>query len=151
MVRHFDAIVVGSGLGGLTAAALYGRAGARVLVLERSDVCGGAATVYRHGPLAIEVSLHEIDGLDDDDPKLDEAARAWVKQRATAGSDLHRRAWALDGKTNWQSALLTGDPRCRSSRNTYGARILAEYSSRRGRLAGHHNQGNLLTVTAPVG
>jgi len=121
MVRHFDAIVVGSGLGGLTAAALYGRAGARVLVLERSDVCGGAATVYRHGPLAIEVSLHEIDGLDDDDPKLDEAARAWVKQRATTGSDLHCRAWALDGKTNWQSALLTGDPRCRSSRNTYGA------------------------------
>jgi all-trans-retinol 13,14-reductase len=70
MARHFDAIAIGSGLGGLTAAALYARSGARVLVLERSDVCGGAATVYRHGPLAIEASLHEIDGLDDDDPKL---------------------------------------------------------------------------------
>jgi hypothetical protein len=32
----------------------------------------------------------------------DELARAWVKQRSTAGSDLHRRAWALDGKTNRQ-------------------------------------------------
>jgi hypothetical protein len=32
----------------------------------------------------------------------DEAARAGVKQQSTAGSDLHRRAWALDGKTNWQ-------------------------------------------------
>jgi all-trans-retinol 13,14-reductase len=70
MARHFDAIVIGSGLGGLTAAALYARAGRRVLVLERNDVCGGAATVYRHGPLAIEASLHEIDGLDIDDPKL---------------------------------------------------------------------------------
>jgi all-trans-retinol 13,14-reductase len=70
MARHFDAIVIGSGLGGLTAAALYARAGRRVLVLERNDVCGGAATVYRHGPLAIEGSLHEIDGLDIDDPKL---------------------------------------------------------------------------------
>jgi phytoene dehydrogenase-like protein len=70
MARHFDAIAVGAGLGGLTAAALYARSGARVLVLERSDVCGGAATVYRHGPLAIEASLHEIDGLDADDPKL---------------------------------------------------------------------------------
>jgi phytoene dehydrogenase-like protein len=70
MARHFDAIVVGSGLGGLTAGALYARSGARVLVLERSEVCGGAATVYRHGPLAIEASLHEIDGLDSDDPKL---------------------------------------------------------------------------------
>jgi all-trans-retinol 13,14-reductase len=68
--RHFDAIVIGSGLGGLTAAALYARTGRRVLVLERNDVCGGAATVYRHGPLAIEGSLHEIDGLDSDDPKL---------------------------------------------------------------------------------
>jgi all-trans-retinol 13,14-reductase len=70
MARHFDAIVIGSGLGGLTAAALYARTGRRVLVLERNDVCGGAATVYRHGPLAIESSLHEIDGLDIDDPKL---------------------------------------------------------------------------------
>lgn len=69
MARHFDAIVVGSGLGGLTAAALYARSGRQVLVLERNNVCGGAATVYRHGPLAIEGSLHEIDGLDAGDPK----------------------------------------------------------------------------------
>jgi hypothetical protein len=33
----------------------------------------------------------------------DELARAWVKRQATAGSDLHRRAWALDGKTNRQA------------------------------------------------
>jgi hypothetical protein len=32
--------------------------------------------------------------------RTDEPARAWVKQQATAESDLHRRAWALDGKTN---------------------------------------------------
>ena len=55
--------------GGLTAAALYARAGYRVLVLERNQHYGGAATVYRHGALAIEVSLHEIDGLDAEDPK----------------------------------------------------------------------------------
>jgi all-trans-retinol 13,14-reductase len=69
MSGHFDAIAIGSGLGGLTAAALYARAGRRVLVLERSQHFGGAATVYRHGMLAIEVSLHEIDGLDAEDPK----------------------------------------------------------------------------------
>jgi phytoene dehydrogenase-like protein len=67
--RQFDAIVIGSGLGGLTAAALYARAGHRVLVLERNQSFGGAATVYRHGELAIEASLHEIDGLDAEDPK----------------------------------------------------------------------------------
>jgi all-trans-retinol 13,14-reductase len=70
MGRGFDAIVVGSGLGGLTAGALFARAGRRVLVLERNDSFGGAATVYRHNGLAIEASLHEIDGLDPGDPKL---------------------------------------------------------------------------------
>ncbi|HXP76979.1 MAG TPA: NAD(P)-binding protein [Stellaceae bacterium] len=70
MTRGFDAIVVGSGLGGLTAGALYAQAGRRVLVLERNDSFGGAATVYRHNGLAIEASLHEIDGLDAGDPKL---------------------------------------------------------------------------------
>ncbi len=32
----------------------------------------------------------------------DDVARGWVRRRAIAGSDLHRRAWALDGKTNRQ-------------------------------------------------
>jgi succinate dehydrogenase/fumarate reductase flavoprotein subunit len=67
--RRFDAIVIGTGLGGLTAGTLYARAGYRVLMLERNHSFGGAATVYRHGGLAIEASLHEIDGLDSDDPK----------------------------------------------------------------------------------
>jgi phytoene dehydrogenase-like protein len=40
------------------------------LVLERNDTFGGAATVYRRNGLAIEASLHEIDGLDEGDPKL---------------------------------------------------------------------------------
>ena len=68
MARRFDAIAIGSGLGGLTAAALCARAGLRVLVLERNDVFGGAATVYRHNGIAIEASLLEIDGLDEEDP-----------------------------------------------------------------------------------
>ena len=70
MFRQFDAITIGSGLGGLTAAALYARAGNRVLVLERNQNFGGAATIYQHGSLAIEASLHEIDGLDGEDPKM---------------------------------------------------------------------------------
>ena len=43
--------------------------GRRVLVLERNEALGGAAIIYRHGSLAIEASLHEIDGLDQDDPE----------------------------------------------------------------------------------
>lgn len=69
MPRHFDAVVIGSGLGGLTAGALCARAGHYILVLERNAHFGGAATVYHHGSLAIEASLHQIDGLDAEDPK----------------------------------------------------------------------------------
>lgn len=59
---HWDAIVIGSGLGGLTAAAAFANRGKRVLVLERLANFGGAATVYRHGALTMEASLHETDG-----------------------------------------------------------------------------------------
>jgi phytoene dehydrogenase-like protein len=67
----YDAIVIGSGLGGLTAAALWARQGKRVLVLERQHSFGGAAKVYSHGALTIEASLHELDGLDAGDAKID--------------------------------------------------------------------------------
>ena len=63
MPDEFDAIVIGSGLGGLSGAALLSRAGWRVLVLERNDHFGGAATTYAHGGLTIEASLHEMSGL----------------------------------------------------------------------------------------
>lgn len=69
MPRMWDAIAIGAGLGGLTAAALYARTGKRVLVLERNQVVGGAATVHTHAGLSIEASLHAIDGLDAADPK----------------------------------------------------------------------------------
>ena len=58
MARHFDAIVIGSGLGGLTAGALHARAGHRVLVLERNSHFGGAATVYRHSLTASQRMAH---------------------------------------------------------------------------------------------
>jgi len=58
----WDAIVIGSGLGGLTTVADIASRGKRVFVLERHASFGGAATVYRHGALSIEGSLHEIDG-----------------------------------------------------------------------------------------
>jgi phytoene dehydrogenase-like protein len=66
----YDAIVIGSGLGGLTAGALYASDGKRVLVLERNNQLGGAASVFQRGKLTVEASLHEMDGLDADDGKM---------------------------------------------------------------------------------
>jgi phytoene dehydrogenase-like protein len=45
--REWDAIVVGGGHNGLTAAAYLAKAGKRVLVLERREQLGGAATLER--------------------------------------------------------------------------------------------------------
>lgn len=59
MAERYDAIVIGSGLGGLTAGALFAHAGKRVLLLERNANFGGAATTYRRGAMTVEGSLHE--------------------------------------------------------------------------------------------
>jgi phytoene dehydrogenase-like protein len=59
MPQTFDAIVVGAGLGGLTAAALLARQGRKVMVIERSHSIGGAASTYKSGDLVVEASLHE--------------------------------------------------------------------------------------------
>ena len=65
-----DALVIGAGLGGLTAAALLAKAGRNVLVLERNHALGGAASVFNSGGLTIEPSLHQTaDPRDPDEPK----------------------------------------------------------------------------------
>lgn len=62
-------VVIGAGLGGLTAGALLAEAGHGVRVLEAHQQPGGCATTFQRFDAEIEVSLHEMEGLDDDDLK----------------------------------------------------------------------------------
>jgi all-trans-retinol 13,14-reductase len=43
---HLDAIVIGSGIGGLCTAALLSKVGKKVLVLEQHDMAGGGCHIY---------------------------------------------------------------------------------------------------------
>jgi all-trans-retinol 13,14-reductase len=56
---QFDAVIIGSGLGGLSCAAAFARQGFKPLVLEQHDKAGGYATSFtRPGGFEFEVSLH---------------------------------------------------------------------------------------------
>ena len=67
---NYDAIIIGAGLGGLTAGAKLSKEGKKVLLIEQHNIPGGCATTFKHKDLKIEVGLHMIDGLDEGDPKL---------------------------------------------------------------------------------
>jgi all-trans-retinol 13,14-reductase len=68
----FDAVVIGAGLGGLSAAAAFARQGFKVLVLEQHSVAGGYASAFtRPGGFTFDVSLHSTTvGIRDGVPNL---------------------------------------------------------------------------------
>ena len=78
-MARYDVVVIGAGLGGLTAGAILAREGRKVLVIERGNSVGGAASSYKAGDLFIEASLHKTSGPEDvRDPKHRALTRAGV-------------------------------------------------------------------------
>jgi len=55
-----DAVVIGSGLGGLTCGAFLARAGMRVLVLEKHLRPGGYADAFRRGRFVFDCGIHSV-------------------------------------------------------------------------------------------
>jgi all-trans-retinol 13,14-reductase len=59
---RYDIIIIGAGLGGLTAGAKLAKEGMRVLLIEQHSKPGGCATTFKRGDFTMEVGLHEMDG-----------------------------------------------------------------------------------------
>jgi len=57
-------VVIGAGIGGLTAAALLARRGYRVLVLEQAMVPGGCASTFKRRGFTFDVGATQVAGLE---------------------------------------------------------------------------------------
>ena len=58
---QYDVIIIGGGIGGLTAGAVLSKKGKKVLLLEQHFIVGGAATIFKRKDINLEVGLHEMD------------------------------------------------------------------------------------------
>src|SRR5512138_1332784 len=66
MESRYDAVVIGSGIGGLAAASLLARVGGkRVLVLERHFKPGGFTHTFRRRGWTWDVGVHYVGGMGD--------------------------------------------------------------------------------------
>ena len=62
-MNQYDAVVIGAGNAGLTAATALQRGGSKTLLLERHNIPGGCATSFVRGEYEFEVALHQLSGL----------------------------------------------------------------------------------------
>lgn len=65
ITNAYDIIIIGSGVGGLTCAALLAKQGQRVLVLEKHYVAGGLTHTYKRGGLEWDSGVHYIGEVHD--------------------------------------------------------------------------------------
>src|SRR6187402_1672217 len=73
--KRFDTIVIGSGIGGLGAAAALAKCGQRVLVLERHFELGGLTQTFRRGDYQFATGVHYLGGVGEEPGEQNQVGR----------------------------------------------------------------------------
>uniref|UniRef100_A0A4W4E726 Amine oxidase domain-containing protein n=2 Tax=Electrophorus electricus TaxID=8005 RepID=A0A4W4E726_ELEEL len=115
--ENLDVIVIGSGIGGMTAAATLAKLGKRVLVLEQHDQAGGCCHTYVEKGFEFDVGLHYIGQLHENSlfkivlDQITEGQLEFVKldkhfDTIVIGTgDEHRKYTIYTGKTEMEEHL----------------------------------------------
>ncbi len=145
MSAAYDAIVIGGGHNGLTAAAYLGKAGLRTLVVEAADGFGGAAVTREFAPgFKVSAVAHLLHGLH---PRIMSDLQLEKNGLTYAAQNLATAA-LLPGGGRLE---LSGDaPRTRASLNQFSAKDADAYPKVMARLQRQANAlGVMLTRTPP--
>ncbi|XP_067869450.1 all-trans-retinol 13,14-reductase-like [Heterodontus francisci] len=117
--ENLDAIVIGSGIGGLATAAILAKAGKRVLVLEQHSQAGGCCHTFIKKGFEFDVGIHYIGDLYERSflrtlvDQISDGQLEWVKMddlfdNVILGDSQTWRTYPLySGKQNYQNGLKT--------------------------------------------
>ncbi|MCW3104177.1 MAG: NAD(P)/FAD-dependent oxidoreductase [Bacteroidetes bacterium] len=97
--NYYDAIIIGSGMGGLTTAAILSKAGKKVLVLEKHYVAGGFTHTFKRKKFEWDVGVHYVGQVNIKDGLLRKAF-----DYVTDG----KLKWSDMGKV-YDQAIIAGD------------------------------------------
>jgi all-trans-retinol 13,14-reductase len=67
-MAKYDAVIIGSGLGGLQCGYILSKHGLNVCVLEKGEQPGGCLQTFRRGKHTFDTGFHYVGGLDDGQP-----------------------------------------------------------------------------------
>lgn len=111
---NYDAIIIGSGMGGLTTAAILAKAGKKILVLERHYTAGGFTHTFKRKNYEWDVGIHYIGAVNKptrtlrrlfdyvSDGKLEWADMGEVYDRVIFGE---KEYLFVKGRENWKRQM----------------------------------------------